>query len=281
MIELVNSRDYESIRVRPEVDDMGKECTFEFLLVSKMFHKLGRPHHYRCLIVHTPAQLTHYADLIVSEPSLGAHIQCLYLYLAQACGVSLQNLLSHTTQLRRILPAANNGSRGPERNWSVLTYWALAALASSAGNALPPAGPRLCIQSTDKLEWSPPPPLEFDPTTVPHDALAKLETLECSSLMTLSFLDSLPALRHVQFTRAGKILGQTEFLETHGGKLLTLETDTACEVFAHCPALRELVARHEIKKGFKAIWATWAERMLQWNVKMKDKDGKHWMPCLK
>ncbi|KAG5637118.1 hypothetical protein H0H81_005711 [Sphagnurus paluster] len=39
--------------------------------------------------------------------------------------------------------------------------------------------------------------------------------------------------------------------------------------------------RHEIKKGYKAIWVTRAERLLQWNVALTDEEGTKWIPRLK
>jgi hypothetical protein len=166
----------------------------------------------------------------------------------------------------------------PSRQTPVLDFSGLEALGSAAGSTLEtltgqviirPNAPKsptplYAFTALRTLDWETPAKLKFKPEEVPPDALPNLESLSCTSVNDtfLSLLQcmrlvsvthnatpaidltirapSLPALRHVAFPNALKMVGAHEFLQKHGAKLVTLKTDNGRETFALCPAISVL-----------------------------------------
>ncbi|KAG6910391.1 hypothetical protein DXG01_011106 [Tephrocybe rancida] len=74
------------------------------------------------------------------------------------------------------------------------------------------------------------------------------------------------------------ILIKSEF-EALGSVNFRTEYPALVEIQAY--ACQWPITEHEIEKGHKSWWVKWSERLMEWNVKLTDKDGKHWKPRLK
>ncbi|KAF7338898.1 F-box domain-containing protein [Mycena sanguinolenta] len=228
-------------------DLMANTKRLRFLLVSKLFCRLGLPYLYRePTILHR--SLPQFADRLSTAPTIGTHVRELDISVgfAEIAGTaeSFARIFRHTPRLRCL-----NGN-GVVR----LTYTDLCVLGNTAGATLeemsgislaPPVignasrSPAVLAKFTALkiLTWyisssSQMPPFFSSTGTVPTHALPALEFLTLKSPDTLPVFSQmqLPSLRRVSmnirasmFPRASGLI--TDFLRAHGAKLLTLRTE--------------------------------------------------------
>ncbi|KAJ6493994.1 hypothetical protein C8R47DRAFT_1117997 [Mycena vitilis] len=210
-----------------------------FLLVSKLFHRLGLPYLYRIPVVST-RRLQSFADTLTRNSSLAAQIRVLEVrsqwhWMNQTSPPP--QIFAHTTHLRRLL-----GER------TVLSWAAVCALGENAGGTIEEisgmmfARPEEGEQGATVLErftalrvlaWdaagTPPAPF-FNPTeSVPTAALPALESLTLKTGDTVGAFAQMefPNLRCV-FIHVGRNTVKSEkidFLRAHGAKIQSFRID--------------------------------------------------------
>ncbi|KAG6864755.1 hypothetical protein C0991_007356 [Blastosporella zonata] len=223
------------------------------VLVSKQFYDLAMRHYYHYCTINKYATLSSIAHALSENPALGSFIHSLCATVMVAYPTSTSN----TIKFRPIISSAPNlvhlTSR-PENN-SFLDFKTLTILATTAGSKLQtltgysiarpsspkPSTPLYAFTSLRTLEWNTSGALKFKSKDVPKNALARLESLSCTTTSE-TFLQLLghmilPALRTVIFPVAKKMPGVLEFLKLHGKKLESLNVEDARGCWALCPSL--------------------------------------------
>ncbi|KAF8217419.1 hypothetical protein K438DRAFT_1924921 [Mycena galopus ATCC 62051] len=216
-----------------------------FLSVSKLFHRLGLPYLYREPVL-SQSSLPKLAESLSINRALGTHISELDIRSSWAgvldIAAILPRILEHTPRLRRLI-----GNGGSVR----LTYAGLCTLGETAGARLEELSGVSFIQSSHDAHRSPAVLTHFtalrilawhgasnytqppfftsaatDADTIPTDALPALEFLTLKSTDALPAFSQmkLQALRRVSIHTRDTTSRVTDFLGTHGTKILTLRT---------------------------------------------------------
>ncbi|KAJ7653170.1 hypothetical protein DFH06DRAFT_527574 [Mycena polygramma] len=231
-----------------------------FLLVSKLFHRLGLPYLYRLSVLSTRG-LQSFAETLTGTPSLATHIRVLDVRSHWSNASPPPQIFVHTTRLRRLL-----GER------TVLSWAAVRALGESAGGTIeeisgmmfarPEEGDQgaavlerftaLRVLAWDAAGRAPPVPFFNPAEPVPAAALPALESLTLKTGDTVGVFAQmeLPNLRGV-FIHVGRNTvksAKIDFLRAHGAKIQSFRIDgVAVDVgqsaLVLCPNMNTLSCR--------------------------------------
>ncbi|KAJ7456127.1 hypothetical protein FB451DRAFT_1407453 [Mycena latifolia] len=206
----------------------------QYMLVSKMFHRLGLPYLYRWPALRTQGQLRAFVNRLAGAPALGEHLRALNM---QVCLSNLPQteppVFAHMPRLRRLVAEDD----------IYMSWAAFSALAETAGAALVEFTGFHVYRKVDTPAATDPAPFRHLTALRPADdtlrtALPALEVLHLESDGLCQLLAHMELLN----LRRGDGCDASPFLIAHGGKLreAKVRTHDVSRFIAFCPRLVNL-----------------------------------------